>query len=86
MECISPILRGAPPFPQGRNSIPPTFPTLHIGCKHVYVHHINVLGARGNTSGPLTSDGDQKVEKGRFSDSNTDFEAIWMDLVDLKGF
>ena len=76
----------APLSPQGRNSIPPIFPTLYIGRKHVLVHHTNVLGARGNSSGSLTSDGDQKVAKGRFSDSNADFGAIWMDLVDLKGF
>ena len=50
------------------------------------VHHTNVLGARENASGSLTSDGDQKVAKGRFSGSNADFGAIWMDLVDLKGF
>ena len=75
------------PFPP-RDEIPspPIFPTLYIGRKHVLVHHTNVLGARGNSSGSLTSDGDQKVAKGRFSDSNADFGAIWMDLVDLKGF
>ena len=63
MERISVILQGGPPFPQVRNSIAPTSPILYIGGKHVYTRHTNVLGARGNSSGSLTKEGDQKVEK-----------------------